>query len=158
MPKYTVDNLIPMFIKAAALRNEMCDLGFTDNGGAIHSAERILDILGQRLKYPGLSHINNYKNYENAEFSVKALKAHKRGEKVLIEHVAPRRDFTCQAIDLLKKHSGDHTDFADELKRFVKKHYRLVLLTPDETTHLNQLNRSKMKEGRLDEAGIVIAP
>jgi hypothetical protein len=33
-----------MFRKAAALRNEMIAAGFTDNGGAIHSAERILNI------------------------------------------------------------------------------------------------------------------
>jgi len=42
--KYYSGNLIPMFRKAAALRNEMIAAGFTDNGGAIHSAERILNI------------------------------------------------------------------------------------------------------------------
>ena len=46
MSKYSPENLIPMFRKAASLRNEMKDSGFTDNGGGIHSAERILDILG----------------------------------------------------------------------------------------------------------------
>jgi hypothetical protein len=50
-------------------RNEMLAAGFTDNGGAIHSAERILDILGQRLKYPGLSHGNALRHYPKAEFS-----------------------------------------------------------------------------------------
>lgn len=48
-----------MFRLAAELRRRMLDAGFSDNGGAIHSAERILNILGQRLCYPGLSHINN---------------------------------------------------------------------------------------------------
>jgi len=30
--KYRTENLVPMLIKAAALRNEMCSAGFTDNG------------------------------------------------------------------------------------------------------------------------------
>jgi hypothetical protein len=63
--------------------------GFTDNGGAIHSAERILDILCLRLCYPGLSHINNLKRYPNAEFSIAAWRGHQAKEIVLIEHVAP---------------------------------------------------------------------
>jgi len=55
--------------------------GFTDNGGAIHSAERILNILGLCLVYPDLSHINNLRKYAKAEFSVKALAAYDRGER-----------------------------------------------------------------------------
>lgn len=60
--KYTEENLLPalkLFIRA---RNEALTLGFTDNGGAIHSVERILDILSQRIKYPNLSHTNQLKN------------------------------------------------------------------------------------------------
>jgi len=57
--KYHSGNLIPMFRLAATLRKQMLDAGFTDNGGAIHSAERILNILGLCLNYPDLSHINN---------------------------------------------------------------------------------------------------
>ena len=41
-----------MFRKAAMMRNEMLADGFTDNGGAIHSASRILDILCHRVCYP----------------------------------------------------------------------------------------------------------
>jgi len=37
--KYEPLQLIEMFRMAAALRNEMLSVGFTDNGGAIHSAE-----------------------------------------------------------------------------------------------------------------------
>ena len=37
--KYHPDLLIKMFRKAAALRNEMLEAGFTDNGGAIHCAD-----------------------------------------------------------------------------------------------------------------------
>ena len=78
MSKYSANNLVPMFRKAATLRNEMLASGFTDNGGAIHSAERILDILGQRLNYPNLSHLNNLRDYPNAELSPAALEAHQR--------------------------------------------------------------------------------
>lgn len=148
-PKYTPDNLLPMFRKAASLRNEMLSAGFTDNGGAIHSAERILDILGSRLNYPGLSHGNNLRDYPDAEFSPAALDAHERGEKVLIEHVSPHRAFTRRAIE---KIGGGASD--EELTEYIKRLYRLVLLTPEETKRLNRINRSRMTPDRLGEAGI----
>lgn len=147
--KYTSENLIPMFRKAASLRNEMMDFGFTDNGGAIHSAERILDILGLRLNYPGLSHINNLRNYPGAEFSFGALEAHERGEKVRIEHVSPHRAFTRGAIAELSSGISD-----EEFSSYVKRNYRLVLLTIEETKRLNKINRSRMTANRLGEAGI----
>lgn len=55
--KYEPLKLVEMFRLAAKLRAQMIAGGFTDNGGAIHSAERILNILGLRLCYPQLSHI-----------------------------------------------------------------------------------------------------
>jgi hypothetical protein len=128
--KYQPAKLIRMFRLAAALRNEMIDADFTDNGGAIHRASRILDILGQRLNYPGLSHINGLRDRKDAEFSKKALAAHRKGERVLIEHVAPMRALTCKAIEKVKSKSDA------PLKRFVKRHYRLVLLTETETKNL----------------------
>jgi hypothetical protein len=63
LPKYQSGNLIAMFGKAAKLRNEMLAEGFTDNGGAIHIAERILNLLGLRLNYTGLSHGNNGRRF-----------------------------------------------------------------------------------------------
>lgn len=54
-----------MFRKAAKHRGKMVELEFTDNGGAIHRVERILDVHGYRLKYSGLNHI---KNHRDAEF------------------------------------------------------------------------------------------
>lgn len=149
--KYDKETLVPMFRKAAALRNEMLSSGFTDNGGAIHSAERILDILGRRLQYPKLSHINNLRDYPRAEFSIAALAAHERGEKVFIEHVSPTRALTRCAIAVLDQGASDQ-EFID----FVKQHYRLVLLTRDETKKLNRHNRSKMVEDRLGEVGIQV--
>ena len=149
--KYDTNNLVQMFRKAAAFRNEMLASGFTDNGGAIHSAERILNILGQRLNYPNHGHINNLRHDPNAEFSPAALEAYQRGERVLIEHVSPVRDFTRSAIAKLDDGATDK-QFLD----YVRKKYRLVLLTPEETKHLNKINRSKMIPDRLSQAGIRI--
>ncbi len=149
--KYVPETLVPMFRKAARLRNEMLESGFTDNGGAIHSAERILDILGQRLNYPRLTHINNLSEYPDAEFSVAALAAHERGERVFVEHVSPMRDLTRQAIGVLDEGATD-----EEFTDYVVKHYRLVLLSADETQRLNRINRSRMRPDRLGEAGIQV--
>jgi hypothetical protein len=124
---------------------------FTDNGGAIHSAERIITILGERLKYPGLSHLNNYRRYPDAEFSIKACANYKDGKPVKIEHVAPIRAFTREAIE--KTVSKDDAD----LCRYVKETFRLVLLTPEEAENLNRLNRSRIDPERLNAAGIKLA-
>lgn len=147
--KYEPAKLIAMFRLAAMLRKQMLESGFTDNGGAIHSAERILNILGLRLCYPGLSHINNLRDHPNAEFSTKARVAHKKGEKVLIEHVTPHRALTRLAIEKIEAGSNDAA-FSD----FVKSYFQLVLLTPEETLHLNKLNRSKIDPDRLKNAGL----
>ena len=151
--KYTPEILVPMFRRAAALRNEMIAAGFTDNGGAIHSATRILDILGMRLNYPGLNHINDLSGYPNAEFSVSAKRAHSQGIKVKVEHVSPQRDFTRHAIAEIDNGTSDR-----QLLAYVREHYRLVLLTEEEMTHLNKINRTRMEKDRLKIAGITLAP
>ncbi|MGN6480400.1 hypothetical protein, partial [Luteibacter sp.] len=133
--KYSAATLLPplrLFIEA---RNKAIAAGFTDNGGAIHSVERILDLLGQRVKYPGLGHINNLKKYEHAECSHEAHLARKRGEKVLIEYVMPQRDFARAVIEVV---NGGATD--EQVVAFIAERYRLVLLTQEETTALNRLN------------------
>lgn len=152
MGKYEPTNLIAMFRLAATLRKQMLEAGFTDNGGAIHSAERILNILGLRLCYPGLSHINNLRHHPNAQFSVKARAAHKAGERVLIEHINPHRALTRLAIEKIEAKASD-ADF----ETFVKASFRLALLTQEETLHLNKLNKSKIDPDRLKIAGITLA-
>jgi hypothetical protein len=147
--KYRPDILIPMFRKAAALRNEMVKAGFTDNGGTIHSAERIQNILGLCLNYPDLSHINNLRHSKSAVFSIEARKLHKRGKKVLIEHVSPLRALTRKAIDTIGQRASDA-----QLKAFIKRKYKLALLSPGEMLRLNRSNRSKLSCNRLKEAGI----
>ncbi len=147
--KYAPTQLIRMFRLAAALRKQMLKAGFTDNGGAIHSAERILSILGLRLCYPELSHINNLRDQTNAPFSVKALIAHRAGEKVLIEHVNPHRALTRLVIAQIEAGVGDK-----KFSSFVKDNFKLALLTQAETLHLNKQNRSKIDPDRLKKAGI----
>jgi len=149
--KYDPDVLIKMFRLAAALRNEMLAAGFTDNGGAIHSAERILDILGQRLNYPGLKHGNALKHHKNAQFTDAAWKLHQSKKPVYVEHVAPKRHFTQMAIAKIER----ATDA--QFRAFVKRHYKTVLLSPEETLRLNRLNRSRVCTNRLREAGIKVA-
>lgn len=149
--KYSLEHLIRMFHKAAQCRNEMNDLGLNDNGGAIHSAERILELLGLRLNYFGLNHINNLRNYPGAEFSPAALEAHERGEPVQIEHVSPRRALTRKAIEEIENGASDQ-EFTD----YIRKHYRLVLLTAEEKQRLDKINRSEMAQDRLGSAGISV--
>jgi hypothetical protein len=142
-----------MFRLAAALRKQMLEVGFTDNGGAIHSAERILNILGLRLCYPGLNHINNLRNHPNALFSPQALASHRAGQKVLIEHVSPHRALTRLAIEQVEDGASD-----EAFSSFVKTHFKLALLTPAETIRLNKINRSKIASDRLQLAGISVEP
>jgi hypothetical protein len=151
MGKYHQGNLFPalrLFIEA---RNKALDLGFTDNGGAIHSVERILDILSRRISYPSLGHINTLKKVPTAAISVAAYEARIRGEKLLIEHVLPQRAYARKIIDLVKDGKTN-----DELVEFIKANYRLVLLTKEETKKLNKHNRSQILDDRLGDAGIAL--
>jgi hypothetical protein len=150
--KYEPVKLVEMFRLAAALRKQMLEVGFTDNGGAIHSAERILNILGLRLCYPELTHINNLRNHPEAPFSQEALVAHGAGEKVFIEHVSPHRALTRLAIEQIEAGVSD-----EEFTGFVKANFQLALLTETETSRLNKLNRSKIAADRLASAGIALA-
>ena len=148
--KYTPEILLPalrLFIKARNLAN---DVGVADNGGAIHSVERILDVLSVRLKY-GLSHVNQLKVAANAECSTGAHLARQRGEKVFIEHVLPQRAFARTIISLIDNGASD-ADVID----YIQSHYPLVLLSTQETTQLNRQNRSLISPHRLEDAGIVI--
>lgn len=147
--KYAPEKLfdpLRLFIKA---RNEAIDSGFTDNGGAIHSVERIVDILSLGIRYPHLSHINNLKRDEGAEISVEAHNARRRGEPVLIEHVMPQRAYAREIIRIVNE-GGSNSD----LIRFIEENYRLVLLTKSETARINKQNRSEITEDRIADAGI----
>lgn len=151
MSKYKPDNLLPALRLFVEARNKSVAAGFTDNGGAIHSVERILDILGQRLRYPHLRHTNNLKRDPTAEISAAAHAARRRGEVLKIEHVMPQRAFALQIIGQINEGKTD-----EDLTRFIRANYRLVLLTMDETTALNRTNRSRLSADRIAEAGITL--
>jgi hypothetical protein len=135
-----------LFIDA---RTRAIKAGFTDNGGAIHSVERILDIMCQRLCYPQISHIKNLKALTDVECSVGAHEARLRGETIYIEHVMPQRAFARLVIDLVSEGISDA-----QLLQFLKANYRLVLLSRDETQRLNRLNRSRLSPDRIADASI----
>lgn len=149
--KYKQENLVPALRLFVEARNKAITFGFTDNGGAIHSVERILDILGQRICYPQLRHINDLKSYHPAEMSLAACEARQRGERVLIEHVMPQRAFAQAVIGLIESGATD-----EELVEYIRTTYRLVLLTREEASALNRRNRSRMTSDRIAEAGIVL--
>ena len=143
--------MIPAFRIAAAARNEMQKVGCPDNGGAIDSAERILEILGMRLNYPGLNLFNHLRHHDRAEFSHAAFEAHRQGQKVEVEHVSPHRDFTRGAIDQAGAGASD-----EDLITYVRENYQLVLLTAAERKMLDKKNRSRMTATRLADAGIEV--
>ncbi len=149
-PKHNVENLLPALRIAAEARNKIRALGVEDNGGAIHSAERIVDILGQRINYPVLSHINNLKKFADAEMSVRADQQ-TEGNKVEIEHVTPKRAMTILVLNFLEAPRSNA-----EIVDFIKTRYRLALLTPDERRKLDKENRTRDEPGRLENAGIEI--
>jgi len=72
-------------------------------------------------------------------------------EPVLIEHVNPLRARAREVADLIA--TVDATDI--EVAKYIKRKYRLMLLTPEETSKLNRRNRSRMEPNRLD--GILLA-
>jgi hypothetical protein len=151
MGKYHTENLFPALRLFVHARNEAIEGGFTDNGGAIHSVERILDILSLHVCYPHLSHINNLKTDQAAEISFQAYQARERGEPLLIEHVLPQRAYARKVIELLNDGATNQ-----ELLSFIEGNYRLVLLTSEETVSINRLNRSIITQDRIADAGIEI--
>lgn len=153
MSKYEPAALLRMFEIAASLRQKMLDEGFSDNGGAIHSAERIVDILGQRLCYPGITHINQLKTHPDAERTIAADMALRAGNRsiVRIEHVAPIRALTRAAAEKLPI-SG-----RNGVKVFLENNYRLVLLTSAEMAKLNKQNRSVLDPERLAASNLIVA-
>ncbi|MGK7295607.1 MAG: hypothetical protein ACNS61_07270, partial [Candidatus Wenzhouxiangella sp. M2_3B_020] len=120
--KYHAENLLPalrLFIEA---RNKAVESGFTDNGGAIHSVERILDILSLYVCFPHLTHINSLKSDPAAEISAAAQEARQRGEPLFIEHVLPQRAYARKVIELVNSGARDK-----EVLSFIRENYRLVV-------------------------------
>ncbi len=110
---------------AATFRNEMLLAGGNDNTGAIHSATRLVELLALRLRYPGVSHINNLRHSPDAEFSVAAWHAHRRGQPVQMEHVLPLRAFTKLVIETIDRGASDRAVAA-----FIKRSYSAWCCSP----------------------------
>nr|WP_321455030.1 hypothetical protein [uncultured Cohaesibacter sp.] len=153
MPKYTAENLIPALRTFVRARQEALELGFTDNGGAIHSIERIADILCRAICYPHIKHPSKVISDQKVEISVKALVARKASiSNVRVEHVMPQRAFARQLCDLIQEGQTDA-----QIVEHIKSTYRLVILTNEEAKALDKINRSHITPDRVAEAGIVLA-
>jgi hypothetical protein len=120
-----------------------------DNGGAIYTVVRISAVLCERVCFPGLTHVNNHKHREDAEISVAAYAARKRGEFVQTEHVMPQRAFAVALCDLIERGISD-----EKLTSYIRKNFRLVTLTPEERRKVDQLNRTRITKDRIAEAGV----
>ena len=150
--KYSASNMMPAlrhFIQSRAIA--LSDGLITDNGGAIHSIERILDILSVRVCYPHVSHYNSLKTCPDAHRSKAAHEARLQGERVELEHVLPKRAYARTICGMVEQGATDA-----EVLDFIRDNFRLVLLTPDERRSLDRVNRSKMSPNRLDQAGIIM--
>lgn len=150
--KYSASNMLPALRHFIQARNEAVSLGLIDdNGGAIHSIERILDILSVRVCYPHVSHYNNLKSWDEAHCSVGAHEARRRGESVEIEHVLPKRAYARAVCQMATEGASD-----DQILAYIRDNFRLVLLTKDERRALDRVNRSRLSKDRLGEAGIAM--
>ena len=61
----------------------------------------------------------------------------------------PQRAYAREIIKVIEAEGID-----DDIISFIKKKYRLVLLTKEETAMINKLNRSKITDDRIADAGI----
>ncbi|MGA7748535.1 MAG: hypothetical protein WCA63_00140 [Gallionella sp.] len=132
-------------------RQRVLSKELTDNLGAIHSGERIAEMLSLKIAYPGLTHINNLRHHkELAWFSKKAKAANNKETAVEIEHVYPKRAYT---IALLRKLSK--TEDTVKIEQWIKKNFKLVLLTRSERANLDKINRTKKRDkADFEAAGI----
>ena len=149
--KFTVPQLLAWLRMAAAFRKKMLLAGGNDNTGAIHSATRLVELLALRLRYPGVTHINNLRRSPDAEFSVAAWCAYQSGLPVQMEHVLPVRAFTKLVMERIDRGASDRA-----LATFIKRSYRVVLLTPGERRTLDRVNRTTIDPLRM--AGIALHP
>ena len=149
--KYDVDNMwepLKLYVRA---RREGLNANLTDNAGSIHSVERILDIWSMRIVYPFTSTRQGYKKHKDATCSEKAYLAKKNNESVHCEHVEPLRAYSRNICELIEKNASK-----ESIMKYVKKHFRLVLITKEEQKKLDKQNRIKVDDNRLEKAGIKI--
>jgi len=146
--KYTVENLLPALRLAVKHRQQMLR-HISDNTGAIHSVARILEFMCIRICFPEMGHLGQYSRRAQAEISVAAYAAQKRGEPVHTEHVMPQRAFAKAICELIEDGVSDAM-----VIHHIRTNFRLVTLTPEERRKLDALNRTEITEDRIADAGI----
>ncbi len=133
----------------------MHEMGLNDNVGAIHSAERIAELLSLKIAYPGLTHINKLRHYKFAWFSKNAKTAFDKDQKakIEIEHIFPKRVYT---QELLCKIDEEAT--STNITKWINENFKLALLTPDERTTLDKENRTRNSHDRLAKIAMCDEP
>lgn len=149
--KYTPEILLPALRLFVEARRKALIAGFTDNGGAIHSIERIVDILAQRVRYPAIRHIQAIKGSNYCRYSQRAAELRNERSQLYIEHVQPQRAFAQRICALIEEAAPD-----DDVIAFIKTNYELVVLTKEEARALDKINRTKISEDRLQCAGLIM--
>ncbi|WP_108787238.1 hypothetical protein [Erythrobacter sp. Alg231-14] len=148
--KYTADKLLAALRPFAKARNDALAAGFTDNGGAIHSVERIVEILCRAVCFPEVSHPSNLRKSPRVEISKAAHIEREKGnwDDLWLEHVMPQRAYArdlCECIETM-------TD--EDVIAHIKATYRVCIITRAEQKHIDKINRSRMTPDRIAEAGI----
>lgn len=146
------DKMLPAVRLFVTARRAALDMGLTDNAMAIHSLERGIDLLGMAARYPHLAHVADYRKDSGAEMSKAAKTALAAGQRVEIEHVAPKRALARAVGDLIERGADDA-----DVMAYLERTYRLVLLTANERQQVDRVNRSSLTPDRIAEAGIEMA-
>lgn len=137
---------------AAAGRKTMNQMGLSDNRGAIHPMERILNIARANLVH-GIAHQSYIKHDMNIEGTVEAFAARKLGKRVDIEHMYPRRESAIAVCRMVEDGASN-----DALIDYVIQTGRAILLTPEQRAAVDAVpgNRSVYSADRLMKAGLTI--
>ena len=129
----------------------MHDKGLNDNLGAIHSAERMAELLSLKIAYPGLTHLNKLRYCKFAWFSkdAKNIFDQDKKAKIEIEHIFPKRIYTKELLCKIDEEAENK-----DITKWIIENFKLALLTPKERAELDKVNRTRMCPDRLKAANI----
>lgn len=150
--KYNQADLLAALRIAVMARVAMLSIdSITDSVGAIHSVERVLDALSMLVKYPNISTGDLAVHCPSLERSVEAQRAIESRHRVEVEHVAPKREYSIGVCNIIAAGATNN-----DILAYIQRHYRLVLLTPQERRSMSRKNRSRLTTDRLADAGIQV--
>ncbi|OBV11376.1 hypothetical protein [Erythrobacter dokdonensis] len=150
------ENMMGAFRLFWQARNEVLTQGLiTDNWGGIYSCTRIADIMAAWAKYPDIQ-LLSYKMHPDAEISAAAYEWRENGyasgmprneimKNLRLEHVLPQREMTLHIGAMVDDGKND-----EQIFDWIRTHYRVVVLTVQETLELNRRNRSRICPNRMD--------